>query len=79
MVLGFLLQNPNCYLPSNPMDLLCIGLLNIVFAIVYAILYIKATVVSVCLSVRAVSRHYPDRQTNTTVVCFVKGGGPRVS
>jgi hypothetical protein len=34
------------------------------------ILYIKATVVSVCLSVRAVSRHCTDSQTDTTVVLF---------
>jgi hypothetical protein len=41
----------------------------------FDISYIKATVVSVCLSVRAVSKHCLDRQTDTTVVCFVEGGG----
>jgi len=39
------------------------------------ILYIKATVVSVCLSVRAVPGHYPDKQTDAAMVCFVEGGG----
>jgi hypothetical protein len=35
----------------------------------FLILYIKATVVFVYLSVRAVSKHCPDRQTDTTMVC----------
>jgi hypothetical protein len=42
--------------------------------IVHVILYIKTTVLF-CLFVWAVFRHCLDRPTDTTVVCFVEGGG----